>query len=115
MVVVPARDWMEVDDALGECLEARGEIDVACRELVQHAPLVWRVDEYRAPRAERPQQALGERAHRWSAVELEKLGVLDRSAALLDVARPLKRQCLEGPRAGEDRHGRPDRLEVQVV
>ena len=40
--------------------------------------------------------------------------MLELAGGPLDVARPLEGKLLPGPRAGPDRHGELDRLEVEV-
>jgi hypothetical protein len=46
---------------------------------------------------------------------VEELALVERTVGVLDRTRPLERQLFVRPRAGPDRHGELNRLEVQVV
>ncbi len=112
--VVCACDLIEVDESLGDRRQRLGKILETRAQTTQHRALVVRVRHDRPLVAERQQEVLCAGAHRRFAADVEELGVPEGAGGVLIVARPLKRQLLVRPRAGPDRHGEPDRLEVEV-
>jgi hypothetical protein len=106
---------VEVDESQGDGVELGGEVRIPHTAFAQYAPFEVRVREHGAVAANRLDEYLQARAHRRVARRVEEVAMVERSVRMLDRARPLERQLFVRPRAGPDRHGELNRLEVQVV
>ena len=84
-------------------------------QAVDHAFFVDRVHQDWAFTAQCPDQRLGEPPHRRIPRKVEELGVIHPARRRLIMAGPLERQGFVWPRTGPNRHGRHDRLEVEVI
>jgi hypothetical protein len=106
---------VEVDESQGDGVELGGEVRIPHTAFAQYAPFEVRVREHGALATNGVDERLQAQAHRRFARRVEELAMVERSVRMLDRARPLERQLFVRPRAGPDRHGELNRLEVQVV
>ena len=111
---------MQIVETIDDLLQWLGKIREQFYQVADHTFFVIRPHEYGTYVTQRLDHPLRERPHRWLARKIEEFLVSHRirravAVAVVNMAGPLHGHRRIGPRTLPERHGRSNRLEVQVV